>query len=784
MKQFIICLMLIVILGTALHGTIPANERAALIALYNATNGDDWKWHAGWKKEPLEADGFGAAGTEGDWLGINVEDGHVVTVTLFKKNLNGTIPPEIGDLRYLRTLSLYDNRLSGPLPPEFCNLTELTYCHIGGNQISGTIPACLGQFTDLGYLNLGPNDFTGTIPSELGKLTQLYALILSENQLTGSIPPELGNLTDTHIIAMSNNQLSGSIPPEFGKCVRTLDLYLDGNQLTGAIPVEISNMAWLAKLGLENNRLSGEIPSELGNIDGLITLDLSSNQLRGEIPSTFVNLVNLDNRPLETGFAYNLLYTSDPAVKQFMDSVDTDWEYTQTLPPTDIVVTSPTDSSLRVTWNPIGAAMEGGYYRLYYSLSSSGAWTLAGETENKSVASMDITGLITKTRYYIKMQTHTDAHGSNQSILTSDFSPVVSGITGTAFTEIDPPFGSFDTPLEGAYVMGSIAVTGWALDDSGVDHVKIYRHLGTQSIYIGDAIFVEGARPDVVAAYPGYPANTSAGWGYMLLTNFLPNSGNGSFVLEAIATDMNGKTTSLGTRTINCDNENAIKPFGALDTPSQGGIASGSEFLVWGWALTPMPNAIPTDGSTIDVWVDGKNLGHPIYNLYRSDIANLFPSYANSEGAVGYFYLDTTTLDNGVHTIQWTVKDNADNFDGIGSRYFTVNNVLSKQQSVGSNFIPWKIRKGYNLKQEPKRVYPDKKGNIIIEIKALQRFEIHLPAGTRNVNPLPIGAFLSDDGTLSWQLGPGYLGFHPLSFVVYDDDGVWKRKNILVSITK
>jgi hypothetical protein len=67
-------------------------------------------------------------------------------------------------------------------------------------------------------------------------------------------------------------------------------------------------------------------------------------------------------------------------------------------------------------------------------------------------------------------------------------------------------------------------------------------------------------------------------------------------------------------------------------------------------------------------------MGHPVYNNYRVDIATLFPGLQNSDGAVGYFYLDTTKLTNGVHTIAWSVTDSAGNDQGIGSRYFTVQN--------------------------------------------------------------------------------------------------------------
>jgi len=102
------------------------------------------------------------------------------------------------------------------------------------------------------------------------------------------------------------------------------------------------------------------------------------------------------------------------------------------------------------------------------------------------------------------------------------------------------------------------------LDDTGIGSVKIYREQGNTLVYIGDGVFVEGARPDVAAAYPYYPNNTKAGWGYMMLTNFLPNSGNGAFVIHAVATDVFGNTATLGTKTIHCDNVHAVRKRGTV----------------------------------------------------------------------------------------------------------------------------------------------------------------------------------------------------------------------------
>ncbi len=83
----------------------------------------------------------------------------------------------------------------------------------------------------------------------------------------------------------------------------------------------------------------------------------------------------------------------------------------------------------------------------------------------------------------------------------------------------------------------------------------------------------------------------------------------------------------------------------------------GQNYLNWGWALTPQPAIIPTDGSTIQVIVDGAPVGNPTYNLFRPDVAGAFPGLANTNGPVGYRAIDTTGLAEGLHTISWTVTD-------------------------------------------------------------------------------------------------------------------------------
>jgi len=366
------------------------------------------------------------------------------------------------------------------------------------------------------------------------------------------------------------------------------------------------------------------------------------------------------------------------------------------------------------------------------------------------------------------------------------------------------PFGEFRTPLDGISTYNSVPVTGWALDDIGVANVKIYNG----GAYIGDALFVEGARPDVETAYPGYPNNYKAGWGYMLLTHFLPNGGNGTYTLFAKVTDMEGNEVTLGSTTITIDNAHAVKPFGAIDTPAQGGTASGEKFVNVGWALTPQPNSVPVDGSTIAVYIDGAVEGHPIYNVFRSDIATLFPGYANTNGAVGYYYLDTTKLTNGVHTIAWTVTDNAGNSDGIGSRYFSIRNSGASDQGAGEKGRAEARKSGRAEKDGPGRgsaafspcspVFDSYSRSLTfdeiinVEIKELERVEINLSAEGvfegylivgDQLRELPIGSTLDTDrGVFYWQPGPGFVGEYRLVFIGKEDQGQYTRKNVIVNI--
>jgi Leucine-rich repeat (LRR) protein len=756
---------------------------------------------------------------------------------VFYYNFLETIPAEIGNLINLEYLDLHHNNIAGAVPVELGHLVNLKKLELGENKLT-QIPGEIGNLNQLEILNLSRNSLTG-IPDRLSELLNLIELRLNMNQITGVFPENLFNLTNLKMLLLSNNQLNGTIPSSIMNLVNLKYLGLANNQLSGEIPTGITQLTMLESLDLNRNQLEGGIPPGIFELPHLYDLYLASNKLSGKVPSSITNKDVFWSSWGSCDMSYNALYNDDPEVNEFLNiAMYTDnWMKTQTLSPTSLWAKAVPPTAIRVSWSPILFNWCSGGYEVYYSTARGGPWNYAGITADKTVSFFIIDGLSADTVYYFRVRTKTQSHKSNKSDVYSEYSDVVS----TSTANIVPggemaPFGNMELPLEGTDVYsGSIAVSGWALDDAEVTGVKIFNLSEGTRTFIGDAVFVEGARPDVAATFPGIPNNNRAGWGYMMLTNFLPNKGNGTYRIMAMAYDSDGNETALGTKTIVCDNLNAQLPFGAIDTPKQGGLVFGNTYVNYGWVLTPQPNTIPVDGSTIYVWVDGvKQTGNPVYNNYRQDIASYFPEYNNSNGAVGYYYLDIAALTGGLHTIQWTAMDDDGNQNGIGSRFFTVQDLqnhssVQRQASlperdnhtfnspdtmIPARFShadipdipvdvssPVRVRKGYNVSAKPAIIFPDENDEIVIHLNHLQRIEIRLTEDTggdfgadvsglrgyllsgNSLNPLPAGStYDTEKGIYYWQPGPGFYGNYHLLFITRDAAGQPIKKIVNITI--
>jgi len=428
----------------------------------------------------------------------------------------------------------------------------------------------------------------------------------------------------------------------------------------------------------------------------------------------------------------------------------------------------------------------------------------------------------------------------------------VSGVTTTA------AFGQVDTPLQAVTgVQGAFGITGWALDDVGVQHVRIYRQcfsfdvsaacqtvLGTRVVYLGQASIIAGARPDVEALYPSWPFANAAGWGFLILSNLLPNvpasnasgGGVGTFILYAVATDQEGNQKLLG-RTVNdttpttvtVANDTIAKPFGAIDTPGQGATVSGT-ISNFGWALTPDANTfadgtdilVPTTGATVNVIIDGASVGTATFNLCRGPIAvggvtpagqlcdddvsgifraaGLYRNLDAGRGPIGLRSINTTTLSNGLHTIQWGVTDSASRGEGIGSRYFNVLNSASDApvgRAAGPVFGAAGLQPGSAVGLKPNRseevfartgfdlhaaftpLESNADGVPQVRIPELGRVELQVPGATHvsllangEVRSAPVGMSVDEEaGMVRWSVGPGYLGTYRLQIEVPESRG-------------
>lgn len=86
-------------------------------------------------------------------------------IFLQNNTLNGTILPQIGQLKNLHVLDFSHNYISGIIPVELCNLTNLEKLDLSTNNLSGMIPSLLNSLHFLASFNVAYNNLEGPIPS-------------------------------------------------------------------------------------------------------------------------------------------------------------------------------------------------------------------------------------------------------------------------------------------------------------------------------------------------------------------------------------------------------------------------------------------------------------------------------------------------------------------------------------------------------------------------------------------------------------------------------------------
>ena len=298
-------------------------DRAALIAFYQATDGDNWKLNRRWlSDEPLD-----------QWQGVTTgRQGEVVGLSLPSNRLMGELPPEFGDLLNLNNLDISDNQLTGCIPvtlwyngrlggyqadldpcpePERADLVSVLEA-MGVERHTGKPVAWgsgvrfdeSGNVVKLEHHQIRQRGPIFPIVPELAKLPKLQVLRFRGS---GPLPPELGELSELNYLRLTYGEVTGKIPPELGNLANLTHLYLRNNQLSGEIPAELGQLSNLTHLYLQNNQLSGEIPAELGNLPSLIFVNVWGELLSGCIPSSW---------PVRNGSTLPLCSAADAPISQ------------------------------------------------------------------------------------------------------------------------------------------------------------------------------------------------------------------------------------------------------------------------------------------------------------------------------------------------------------------------------------------------------------------------------------------------------------------------------------
>lgn len=311
---------------------VSADERAALVDLFQATGGQSWFDNSNWLDDE---------GTECEWYGVNCLDGTVLSLSLRDNGLNGELPDSLTELVSLRFLFLRGNNLAGGVPAWLGDIPSLEALDLGLNPLGGSVPGSVLSAPALTYLWLDHTGVDGISDDILGEQGSLRGLWLNGNQIP-AVPGVLGSLTQLQRLSLRGNLISDPLPesvltsfpflfsldvsfnpmgelphPALGALPflsyldargiqagddlsdwfqqatdladnnpfpNLIQLNLQDNALTGPLPPDLFGLGNLQEARLDSNQLSGPLPYAIFDHPRLRSVTLANNQLESELP--------------------------------------------------------------------------------------------------------------------------------------------------------------------------------------------------------------------------------------------------------------------------------------------------------------------------------------------------------------------------------------------------------------------------------------------------------------------------------------------------------------------
>ena len=239
-------------------------DRDALVAIYNATDGRNWRRKTNWLTDaPV-----------GEWDGVVTDNAdRVVSLTLSTNQLRGRLPGVIGKLSELRHLGVAGNQLYGAVPAELGSAQKLDSLFLNNNNLTGVIP---DRFLELGLRVFGFSGNAGLCVPVNPAFSEWAAGI---SRLDG---PDCA-VEDTQVLHRLHEAANG------GGWTNSAG-WLTEAPLSEWFGVETDSIGRVAAINLAENGLSGTLPESLGELGSLRRLDIAGNELEGRLPRSLTNL--------------------------------------------------------------------------------------------------------------------------------------------------------------------------------------------------------------------------------------------------------------------------------------------------------------------------------------------------------------------------------------------------------------------------------------------------------------------------------------------------------------
>ena len=270
------------------ESSIPADEKQALVDIYNSLDGANWKPEN--KRWDLTAD-------PETWSGVTIQNGHVVGLKIDRLWAKGEVPASIADLTELETFVCYSNQIT-KFPDQLFTMKKLKK-FVADLQNIGDTRTLTQEFpkkVDLPAMeafSMANNALTGSLPSDMN-MPKLKFFGLQDNKLTGSVPETLTKCADLEYLYLHMNNLSGDIPQDWTACTKLKHFVFEQNpQLGGNFPASLTKLTTLEAISIQNTSIKGEIPSDIGNLTNMNQFFLTSSKMSGVIPESIGKLTKM-----------------------------------------------------------------------------------------------------------------------------------------------------------------------------------------------------------------------------------------------------------------------------------------------------------------------------------------------------------------------------------------------------------------------------------------------------------------------------------------------------------